>query len=98
MRCTGTALADHTVTSDSADPEVVMAQAGDYRIRWANVSYGHGRRFSTERMCIAERKTRWLGWWPVIDGDWRFDPERAQADIRHDRLLRDVPPKPTLVS
>lgn len=60
---------------------------GSYRIRWANVSYGNGHRWSRERMCIAERKT-WLGWWPCTGADWRWNEADAERDIEKDKALR----------
>jgi len=68
-----------------------------YRIRWANVKVGVGRRFYTERRCIAERKT-WLGWWPTRDSDWRREEESALADIEHAKATRQPLPAPKLVS
>lgn len=65
--------------------------ADRYRIRWAKVSYANGYRLSTERMCIAERKS-WLGWCAV--GDFRFDERDAERDIERDRALRSPLPVP----
>ena len=75
----------------------MASRVGEYRIRWANVRYSNGRRFSTQRMCIGERKTRWFGWWPVRDGDWRFGEAQALSDIEHDRQVRQPLPKPRAV-
>lgn len=72
-------------------------EVGSYRIRWANVRRSNGRSFSRVRMCIAERRFRWFGWWPVIDADWCFDEAEAKRDIEHDRDLRRPIPAPTTV-
>lgn len=72
-----------------------MAQVGDYRIRWANVRYGNGRRITTVRMCIGERRFRWFGWWPVTD--WRSEESDAMHGIEADRALRTPLPKSKLV-
>lgn len=72
-------------------------QCGGYRIRWANVQSSNGCGFVRRRMCIAERKTRWFGWWPVIDADWRFAEVDARRDIDNDRALRSPIPAPIAV-
>lgn len=60
-----------------------------YRVRWANVQYPiHGRYLQWKRMCIAERKTRWFGWWPVTDAAWHFEEQCALSDIEADKELR----------
>jgi hypothetical protein len=74
-----------------------MADVGSYRIRWANVQHSNGRRFSTERMCLAERRY-WFGWWPVRDGDWRFEEQAALNDIERDKWLRKPLPTPKVVA
>jgi hypothetical protein len=66
-----------------------------YRIRWANVSHCCGRAASKVRMCIAERRTRFLRftfWWPV--GDWKWVEQAAQRDIERDMALRLPLPAP----
>lgn len=69
-------------------PSFGHRKAEQYRIRWAVVSRGDGRRLSSERMCIAERRTRWFGWWPARDAEWRFNEAEAEADIAKDRAIR----------
>lgn len=64
-----------------------MAKVGDYRIRWAIVSYGNGYRLSRERMCLAERRY-WLCWFPMQGSEWRFEEGQALRDIERDRMLR----------
>lgn len=76
----------------------MSAPADSYRIRWANVQYGNGYSLSRERMCIAERRLRFFGWWPVTDGYWRFSEVQAERDIERDRELRLPCPKPRLVA
>jgi hypothetical protein len=71
----------------------MASRVSEHRIRWANVSRGNGHRSVRVRMCIAERRTRLRFFWPVIDGDWRFDEATAQRDIENDRRLREpLPP------
>jgi hypothetical protein len=71
-----------------------MAKVGSYRIRWANISYSNGRRFTRERMCLAERRY-WFGWWPTHDSDWHFDEAQSLRDIQNDKRLRA--PLPTTI-
>lgn len=60
-----------------------------YRVRWANASTdgGHMPAWRTQRMCIAERRN-WLGWWPVIDAQYRYEEAQALSDIEADKELR----------
>lgn len=70
-----------------------MTDTARYRIRWANVQYANGRSLSTQRMCIAERKTRLFRlWWPIAD--WRWEEQRAQRDVNDDIKLRTPLPEP----
>ena len=69
----------------------------EYRIRWANVRVVNGRYDTTQRLCIAERKSRWFGWWPCIDADWSVSENQADRDIQRDKRLRMPPPQPRIV-
>lgn len=71
-----------------------MSAIGSYRIRWANVQYANGWTLQTLRMCIAERRRRFWGWWPVEDGDWRFEKRQSLRDIEHDKALCSPLPPP----
>jgi len=65
-----------------------------YRIRWAIVQRPvNGRYLIRSRMCVAERKTKWFGWWPLTDGDWRDSEVDAERDIERDRDLRSPLPE-----
>jgi hypothetical protein len=74
-----------------------MASVGTYRIRWANVSHGDGRRITRRRMCIAERRN-WLCWWPVSDAQWYEAAARALVDIERDKELRSRLPSPIIAN
>jgi hypothetical protein len=77
------------------------APIGSYRIRWANVRHRNGGRWSTERMCIAERHHRWFGfwsfWWPIEGDGWHFNEASAASDIERDKLLRTPLPGPIII-
>lgn len=75
-----------------------MAEVGSYRIRWANVQVANGRSFSRHRMCIAERRYRWFGWWPCRNSDWAHSEDSAFRDIEHDKALRTPLPVPRIVA
>lgn len=70
-----------------------MAAVGSYRIRWSVISYGNGHRITRERMCIAERRYRFIGWWPTQGSEWRFDEDQAMRDIERDKALREPLPE-----
>ncbi|WP_162252699.1 hypothetical protein [Rhizobium sp. Root483D2] len=57
----------------------------EYRIRWGLV---HGSWIGRRRMCLAEKRVRFLWlipmWWPLEHADWRFDEKTACADISAD--------------
>lgn len=73
-----------------------MADGDRYRIKWAVVQRCNGYRCWPERMCIAQRRVRFLWlipmWWPV--NDWRMTEGEAEADIHHDINLRSPLPTP----
>jgi hypothetical protein len=75
-----------------------MADVGSYRVRWAVVNYGNGRKLSREIMCIAERRYRWLGWWPIRGADWALSEAEARSDIDRDRALRRPLPPTAIVA
>jgi hypothetical protein len=61
---------------------------GSYRIRWARVTI-LGHRFThRERRCIAERRYRFFGWWPLSCAEWRTSEAKAETDIERDREMR----------
>lgn len=66
-----------------------------YRIRWEIITI-HSRACSyTQRMCVAERKVRFLcfSWWaPVVDFDWRSSEAEAISDIERDARIRSPLP------
>ncbi len=66
-----------------------------YRIRWERVQvYAHGKDVGMARMCIAERRKRflwWHIWWPI--GDWHHNIEQAEQDVAHHKYLLTPLPK-----
>lgn len=79
-----------------------MAGGDEYRIRWAVVERCNGYRCWPERMCIAERRIRFLWlipiWWPTDVSAWRLTEEKAARDIERDRALCAPlpPPRPVI--
>lgn len=69
---------------------------GAYRIRWANIITD--RRGTEVRMCIAERRVRFIifrFWMPV--NNWRPTEAAALRDVEYDKFLRSPLPTPRIV-
>lgn len=76
----------------------MMSDDNLYRIRWADVRCSNGYRQYIERMCIAERKTRWFGWWPCANAEWRREEGLARSDAQNDAALRAPLPPPIILT
>lgn len=75
---------------------------GEYRIRWARIQRCNGRTCWPARMCIAERRVRFLWlfplWWPAELSKWRDTEAEAERDIQADKYHQSMLPKPRLIN
>lgn len=73
----------------------------EYRIRWVIGTVCNGKLDYKSRMCIAERRTKFLGipfWVSVANSKWRLNEAEALFDIENDKELRKPLPKPRIIT